>query len=188
MEAKVNGKEKTSPLVSKLTPLLGVRMPSFSMSRLNEVRSGEAFVLTSQRQISRDLVEEWIALGWSPLCVYTKFDNFTNLNGYKGPVVACRKPKGYKSDESFVAYVESQAKKVCGTYLGKEQEAKRASLGSKRRLNRIFDLMGVAYEDRPVLEEKVAKDASTHASGTSHRPERAGRVADKRKGREPADV
>ena len=90
MEAdEANGKEKASPLVSKLTPLLGVRMPSFLMSRPNEVRSGEAFVLTSQRQISRDLVKEWIALGQSLLCVYTKFDSVADLNGYKGPIVVC---------------------------------------------------------------------------------------------------
>ena len=79
------------------------------MSQPNEVGSREAFVLTSQRQISRDLVKEWIALAQSPLCVYTKFDNFTDLNGYKGPIVACRKPKGYKTNEAFVAYVKSQA-------------------------------------------------------------------------------
>ena len=134
-EAEAKGKEKASPLVSKLTPLSGVHMPSFSMSRLNEVRSGEAFVLTSQRQISRDLVEQWIALGQSLLCVYTKFDSFADLNGYKGPIVACQKPRGYKTDESFGAYVESQAEKICEAYIDKEQEAKFASLGSKRRLN-----------------------------------------------------
>ena len=42
--------------------------------------------------------------------------------------------------------------------LGK-QEAKIASLGSKRRLNWIFHLMGVVYEDRPILEGKDVKDA-----------------------------
>ena len=154
------------------------------MSRLNEVRSGEAFVLTSQRQISRDLVEQWIALGQSLLCVYTKFDSFADLNGYKGPIVACQKPRGYKTDESFGAYVESQAEKICGAYLGKEQEVKRASLGSKRRLNRIFDLMGVAYEDYPILEEEATKDASTHALGSGHWLKCAGKAAGKRKARE----
>ena len=70
---------------------------------------------------------------------------------------------------SFVAYVERQAKKICGAYLGKEQEVKRANLGLKTRLNHIFDLMGVEYEDCPVLEEKATKDAGMHASGSGHR-------------------
>ena len=74
------------------------------------------------------------------------------MNGYKGPAIECRRLKEFKTDKSFVAHIESQAKKICGAYLGKEQEAKFASLGSKRRLNRIFDLMGAVYEDRPIVE------------------------------------
>ena len=89
---------------------------------------------------------------------------------------------------SFVAYVERQAKKICGAYLGKEQEVKRASLGSKTRLNRIFDLMGVEYEDCPILEEEATKDAGMHALGSGHQSKRAGKAAGKRKAHEPPDV
>lgn len=40
-----------------------------------------------------------------------------------------------------------------------EQEVKIAALGSKRRLNRVFDSMGVTYGDRPFLEDKAGDDA-----------------------------
>ena len=99
------------------------------------MKSGEAFILTSQWQISRDLVEEWIALNRTPLCVYTKFKDIVDLNGYKGLAIECRRPKDFNTDESFIAHVESQAEKICEAYIDKEQEAKFASLGSKRRLN-----------------------------------------------------
>jgi len=48
--------------------------------------------------------------------------------------------------------------------------------------------MGVVYEDRPILEEKAAKDASKHVSGASQRSECLGKAAGKRKTREPTDV
>jgi hypothetical protein len=57
-------------------------MPTFSSSRPEEVRSGEAFALTAQWQISRDLIEEWIALDQKPLCAYTKFSGIVDLDGY----------------------------------------------------------------------------------------------------------
>lgn len=82
VDAEANGKEKASPLVSTLTPFSAICMPSFSISRPNGVKSGEAFVLTSQWQISRDLIEEWIALGQKPLFVHTKIGGIVDLKGY----------------------------------------------------------------------------------------------------------
>lgn len=82
VDAEANGREKASLLVLTLTLLSAIRMPSFSTSRPNEVKSGEAFVLTSQWQISRDLIEEWIALGRKPLCVHTNIRGIVDLNGY----------------------------------------------------------------------------------------------------------
>jgi hypothetical protein len=35
--------------------------------------------------------------------------------------------------------------------LEKEEEAKITSLGSQRRINHVLNLMGVEYEDRPML-------------------------------------
>ncbi|XP_066344052.1 uncharacterized protein [Miscanthus floridulus] len=48
--------------------------------------------------------------------------------------------------------------------------------------------MRVAYEDRPVLEEKVVKDTGKHVSEVGRQPERFNKAAGKRKAREPADV
>lgn len=158
-DARANGKERASPLVSTLASLLAVRTPVFSASRPKEIVSGEAFLLTSWWQTSRDLVEEWIALGRKPLCAHTDMSKIVELNGYKGPVLRC--PKDFADDRSFVHFVEKEAEKICGVYALKEQRAKNASLGTKRRLNRIFNLMGVAYEDRPILAEDQARETET---------------------------
>jgi hypothetical protein len=105
--------------------------------------------------------------------------------GYKVPVLDCRRPKDFKTDKSFVAFVEREAEKICGAYLLKEQDAKNASLGSKRRLNLVFDLMGVAYEDRPVLEEAPAKQAGKSASGVGQLSKPPKKATGKRNTHEP---
>lgn len=61
-DAVANGRGKASPLVSTIALLSAIRMPLFSTSQPSEASSREAFVVTSRWQISRDLIEEWIAL------------------------------------------------------------------------------------------------------------------------------
>jgi hypothetical protein len=72
-EAEANGWERASPLVSTLAEWKGNRLPTFSKSIAEKARSGDAFALMSWFQISQDLVEEWVALGWRPLQTYTRF-------------------------------------------------------------------------------------------------------------------
>lgn len=61
-EAEANEWERASPLVSTLAKWEGNRLPTFSKSIEEEARSGDAFALTSRFQISRDVIEEWVAL------------------------------------------------------------------------------------------------------------------------------
>lgn len=80
--------------------------------------------------------------------------------------------------------------------MDKEEEAKITSLGSRRRMNRVFDLMGVEYDDRPLLAEQK-DEAAERAKGKKPvpvkdkgpaKPKGQWRVAGKRKASEPGDV
>lgn len=76
----------------------------------------------------------------------------------------CRRPDSFPNDGAFVRFVKSKADKLCGPYGEKEEEAKIASLGRRGHLNRIFDLIGVGYEDRP-LHVKVGGGVGVEAAG-----------------------
>lgn len=88
----------------------------------------------------------------------------------------CERPGNFRSDNSFVAFMEKEAKKICGAYLLKEQVAKDASLGSRRRLNRVFDLMNVTYADWPVLGDALVKEVGTSASAVGRSSKSFGRA------------
>lgn len=63
-------------------------------------------------------------------------------------------PERFANDKDFIEFVERKTVEICGPYLEKEEEAKITSLGSQKRINRVFDLMGVEYDDQPVLAEE----------------------------------
>ena len=71
-------------------------------TRPGEVRSREASTLTSQWQISVDLIEEWIALGRKLLCIHAKFEGMVDLDGYKGPTIVYERPNAFGNDKVFV--------------------------------------------------------------------------------------
>lgn len=91
------------------------------------------------------------------------------------PMLDYRRPENFLNDGAFIHFVEKKADKICGPYGEKEEEAKIASLGGKCRLNRIFDLMGVEYEDNPLLAKAgsggeagfaaAAADTAGHGKG-----------------------
>jgi hypothetical protein len=112
----------------------------------------------------------------------------TDIGGYRGATLTCQRRDEFLNNKVFVEYVERKAKGICGPYFGKEEEAKEASLGLKRRLNRVFDSMGVSYEDRPRL---VEKDSENPVKGKTAQPQKdkgPWKVAGKRKISEPEDV
>lgn len=90
----------------------------------------------------------------------------------------------------------SKVVEICGPYLDKEEEAKITSLGSRKCINRVFDLMGVEYDEQPVLAEQK-DEATERAKGkqpASMKDKKAAKakgprpVARKRKASEPGDV
>ena len=79
--SKAGGQAKANSLVSVLSPLSADKNPDFSSAGPKATKCAEAFLATSARQISRDLVEEWIALRKQPLCILTKFTKFIEHDG-----------------------------------------------------------------------------------------------------------
>lgn len=71
---------------------------------------------------------------------------------YCGPTLDIERPERFPNDKNFVEFVESKAVGMYGTYLDKE--TKITSLDSWRRINRVFDLLGVEYDDRPILAKQ----------------------------------
>lgn len=143
-----NNLAKASILVSKMTPMKGIRLAeSFDSGTVGALAS-EAFIQTSRRQISCDLVEDWIAADQWPLEQGSGFLEFMTKSGYKGPRLQLARPAGYECDFDYVRYVEEQADAVLGPYNSKEHKAKNRGLPGVRRLNRIFDSMRVFYGDR----------------------------------------
>jgi len=79
--AQVNKRTQASHKVSQMIKLIGLRLPEFSMSKPEEIRTGDAFILTSRWQTSRDRIEAWIAIKRKPLCVYYCFKNIVDMDG-----------------------------------------------------------------------------------------------------------
>lgn len=53
----------------------------------------------------------------------------------------------FLNDFDFVNIIDHEAERIIGLYGDKEHKEKCQCLGSKRRLNRVFDAMGVCYAD-----------------------------------------
>lgn len=150
-------------LVSELVPYPGEKKPSYSLANSDAVSSGEAFAATVRREISQDIVEEWIALGLYPLCSLTCFDEFVEVDGYQRPVLVRQRPTNFSNDRMFVRFMEEKAATICEKITDKEAESKLAAVGGRRRLNRAFDIMGVEYDDRLLLDESESRPSAVLA-------------------------
>lgn len=124
-EAMENNLPKAHVLVSQMTPVDGKRSADSFEGGAEDLAASEAFAMTSWWQISRDLVEEWVAIA--------KY---------------IRKPDGYSTNNDYVYNVEAETSKIVGRYGVKEHSAKTRGLGGQRRLNRVFDAMNIIYPDR----------------------------------------
>jgi len=125
------------------------------------------------------LIEEWVALGQRLLQTYTAIPAFRDVvqrGNYHGPTLDIERPEHFPNDKDFVEFVEGKAVGIYVPYLDKEEEAKITSLGSQRCINRVFDLMGVEYDDRPILAEQK-DEAAERAKGMRPAPAKEKRPA-----------
>lgn len=95
-----------------------------------------------------------MALGQKPLQTYTCFWDVVQRGDYCGPTLDIERPEHFPNDKVFIEFVEGKVVCICDLYLDKEEEAKITSLGSRRHINRMFNLMVLECEDRPILAEQ----------------------------------
>jgi hypothetical protein len=103
----------------------------------------------------RDVVEEYLACGMQPLFTSVSFDgvadSVTPVSRLKLPLPkfeAVRKDD--EDDIPFLARVELDVEGVVGIYTHPKHDACLAILRNGGRLNRVFELAGVAYKSHLV--------------------------------------
>lgn len=160
-EAMTNDLPKAHVLVSEMTPMKGYRLVTLRTDGPDDVAAADALALISCWQISRDLVEEWVACNSPPLSSETCFFEFERRDRYVYPNHGAARSDAYSTDFCFVNQIEHKAEQIIGFYGDKEQKGKCQYLARKRRLNRVFEAMGLCYADRAgpsrsLLDEDVA--------------------------------
>jgi hypothetical protein len=99
-EALTNGLLKAHILVSEMTPMEGFRLAEIMADGPRDTEATNAFALTSRWQISRDLVEEWIACDSPPLSSETRFSDIERRYGYVFPRLAISPLDAFTTDFS----------------------------------------------------------------------------------------
>jgi hypothetical protein len=131
-EAMANDLPKAHILVSEMTPMDGYRLANLHVDSLDDVAVADALAMTSRFQISRDLVEEWVACDSPPLSGKTHFFGFERKDGYVCLDLGIDRPDAYSTDFSFVNLVEHKAEQIVGFYGKKEHKGKCQYLAGKR--------------------------------------------------------
>jgi hypothetical protein len=163
-DALREGFQLPSSFCSDIRQVDAITQPECRGSGDEHTRACAAYESTASHQTSRDIVEELIAFrltGLEPAGTY--FESFTTReDGYVYPDTEVEPFEGLDKD-GFVFEVEKIARRICGNYGTKEEDAKVRCLGvgeGARRLNRAFHLGGMVYADR-VLPEKAVPPTTT---------------------------
>jgi hypothetical protein len=103
---------------------------------------------------TRDLVQEYIAFKVWPLVNYWEMPKETAAGSSKGGLVYLRYTFWYRSqfddpNDDWLDAIEATSDKLMGAYTKAEDEAMTVAFGArgKRRLNRVFDVIGFVYPD-----------------------------------------
>lgn len=154
----------------------------------------EAFSLACRYLGGRDLIEEIVATKYWPL--YRDIDPIhiekvrlpimSEADGIPFPRFGSEKT-AKKDVKDFVIVVEDTAKLILGEITDREYLARRTSVGSMPRLNRVFEEMGIHYYEREVpakvrehVKKKVKEKAEKGEGGRS-RVAKATTAAESRK-------
>ena len=120
----MNELPKAHILVSEMTPMEGFRLAKILADGPRNTEAANAFALTSRWQISRDLVEEWVACNSPPLSLETKFSNVVRRDGYMFPHLGIAPSEALPSNFSFVNLIEHKAEENIGFYGSREHKGK----------------------------------------------------------------
>ena len=104
-----NDLPKEHVLVLEMTPMEGYHLANLRVDGPDDVAAVDALAMTSRFQISRDLVEEWVACNSPPLSGETRFFEFKRKDRYVYPNLGVCRPDAYLSDFSFVNLEEHKA-------------------------------------------------------------------------------
>jgi hypothetical protein len=117
-----NGLPKAHILVSEMTPMEGFRLVEILADGPHDTEAADAFALTSRWQISRDLVEEWIACDSPPLSSETRFSDIERRDGYVFLRLAVAPSEAFTTNFSFVNLIEHKVEEIIGFYGDREHK------------------------------------------------------------------
>jgi len=182
--------DKVYPYASKMKELKPVYKFDPSMPMSEERRAcDQAFALACRFSGGRDLVEEMVAADYWPLSRRT--DEFTiemvqvpvfgPPEGLPFPRFRAALPEG-ETKESFLNRVEVSARRIVGKISEKEYLQRKSTLGTMPRFNRVFEELGIEYNEYVVpsdvllgLEKK--KDSSKAVAAAESKKRKGGGVA-----------
>jgi len=123
-EALTNDLPKAHILVSEMAPMMGFCLAEILANGPRDTEATDAFALTSRWQISKDLVEEWIACDSPPLSSETQFSDIERRDRYIFPHLSAAPSDAFTTDFSFVNLIEHKAKEIIGFYDDREHKGR----------------------------------------------------------------
>jgi hypothetical protein len=159
----------------------GIRRPSIATG--NEVQAClMAFNTVCTYIGTRDLVQEHIAYKVWPLVNEWEMPKETVAGSSQGGLVYLRYTFLYRSqfeepNDDWLDVVEATSDELLGAYTKAEDEAMTVAFGArgKRRLNRVFDVIGFVYPDYcfPARKQGGKRKIATSTSSGAPKPKRA---------------
>jgi hypothetical protein len=127
---------------------------------------------------TRDLVQEHIAFKVWPLVNDWEMPKETAAGSSEGGLVYLKYTYRYRSqfgepNDVCFEVIEASSDELLGAYSKAEDEAMITAFGArgKRRLNRVFDVIGFAYPDYCFLAQKQGTKRKNHIYNIFHRAE-----------------
>ena len=103
------------------------------------------------------------------------FSNIERQDGYAFLHLGAAQSEAFTMDFSFVNLIEHKAEGIIGFYNDREHKGRCQSLAGKRRLNHVFDAMGLCYADRSGPSTNLpANDAAPCGHGHGAQGRRGG--------------
>jgi hypothetical protein len=115
-----------------MTPMEGFCLAEVLANGLCDTEAADAFALTLRWQISRELVEEWIACNNIPLSSETWFSDIERRDEHVFSRLAVTPSDAFTIDFSFVNLIEHKAEEIIGFYGDREHKGWCQSLARKR--------------------------------------------------------
>jgi hypothetical protein len=187
----LNQREEVKEIIQRpIWSRFGIRRPSTALG--NDVQACQAAFNTVCTYIgTRDLVQEHIAYKVWPLASEWEMPKETTAGSSQGGLVYLKYTFRFRNqfnepNDDWLDALEATGDEVLGAYSKAEDEAMTAAFGArgKKRLNRVFDVIGFIYPNycyptqKQGRKRKAAASASTGVSRSkkikvlTHRPRR----------------